>query len=846
MQDKIKILFLAANPRDTSRLMIDEEMREIQNRLRAAEEGHRFVVLSEPALRAEELPAALMRHSPDIVHFSGHGTRDGELCFVDDATKRTHAVTAEQLVALFRPLSHSIRCVVLSACYSAVQAEAIVGCVPCVVGMSRAVKDEAALAFAAGFYEALAFGRSVLTAFELGQARMGLLSHGPGQATTEGAVGPVRSLARKAEKADDSVPPEREIPRLRVQEGLFPERIFLVAPRAPAQGEGSGTRRRYLREPIGSFVGRDEELALLALRMRQAVASNDACICGIRGLGGSGKTELALKVAAALRTDFPVQFLLELRGQSRSPSAPEQLLREVVHGLHPSLRLPNDRADLEQLYRESLTRQPALVLADDALDARQVAALAPPSGSALLFTSRSRFPWDKSRRENLLDLRTLPRRESVMLIRTQCGRLTEEEADTLAQRCGDLPKALQIAAGLLENDPTQKVSDYLTDLAAHRTRLKHLYDAESIDLDIDSTLALSYDALPDNAQSALRQLGVMPQSFELAAAEAVVQLDGARVSDAVALLYKRCLLDWNPENNRYLLHDLVRAMALDRLGARGATAAIEARHAAYYAEKLREANQQYWRGRDATLAALRWFDGDRAHLLAAQRWATERAPTDDGAAVRCVDFALHATHLLELRLPPADRLRWHHAAAVAARRLGDRRREARALGNVGNAHRDLGQFAEAIPYYEQRLSIAREVGDRRSEGSALGDLGVAFSQLGQLDKAVACHEQHLAIVREQKDRAAEGMALGNLGTVHGMQGQLQKAIDCHEQDLVIVREVGDRRGEGIVLEKLALALWEQGHRIKASELLGQSLRIREEMLDPRAQEVRKQLAEWSA
>lgn len=226
MNRKIKILFLAANPRDTNRLSLDEEIREILKRIRGAEQGSQFAVESELALRPQELPAALMRHQPDIVHFSGHGTPDGALCLVDDATKRTQSVSAEQLVDIFRPLGREVRCVVLSACYSAAQAQAIVSCVPCVVGMSRAVRDDSATAFAAGFYEALAFGESVQTAFELGRAQMGLLTAlGPGTAMTSDQQ--PRSLSK--EKLQDEPPPDKEIPQLLLREGIDSTKLLLLA-----------------------------------------------------------------------------------------------------------------------------------------------------------------------------------------------------------------------------------------------------------------------------------------------------------------------------------------------------------------------------------------------------------------------------------------------------------------------------------------------------------------------------------------------------------------------------------------------------------------------------------------
>lgn len=170
----VRILFLAANPSETSRLALDEEMHSINQRLRSSGVGPHVELCAEWAMRADELPAALMRHRPRIVHFSGHGSSTGELYFVGELPGTMGPVSAETLQHIFQTLPGDICCVVLNACYSSIQATALATVLPCVVGMSRAVQDRAASAFAAGFYEALVFGESVKTAFNIGCAQIEL------------------------------------------------------------------------------------------------------------------------------------------------------------------------------------------------------------------------------------------------------------------------------------------------------------------------------------------------------------------------------------------------------------------------------------------------------------------------------------------------------------------------------------------------------------------------------------------------------------------------------------------------------------------------------------------------
>jgi len=163
----IKILFLAANPIDTERLRLDEEVRAIDRALREAQFRDRFEIEQQWAVRIGDLPEALLRYQPDIVHFSGHGTESSEIV-LEDESGVGRAAPRDALGRLFSVLRDNIRCVVLNACYSEPQAQAIAEHIDCVVGMTSAVGDDAAIEFATAFYRALGYGRDVQTAFDLG------------------------------------------------------------------------------------------------------------------------------------------------------------------------------------------------------------------------------------------------------------------------------------------------------------------------------------------------------------------------------------------------------------------------------------------------------------------------------------------------------------------------------------------------------------------------------------------------------------------------------------------------------------------------------------------------------
>ena len=172
----IKILFLAANPLDTVRLAIGEEVRAIQQALRQAD-YRIFDIQLGPAVRIEDLQDLLLQHQPDILHFSGHGAETNTLIF-HNAQGNSVQVRGAALGQLFQILKDNLRCIVLNACYTADLAAGLAAVVDCVVGIEQEITDSAALQFATAFYRALGYGRSVQEAFALGRVQIDLAGLG--------------------------------------------------------------------------------------------------------------------------------------------------------------------------------------------------------------------------------------------------------------------------------------------------------------------------------------------------------------------------------------------------------------------------------------------------------------------------------------------------------------------------------------------------------------------------------------------------------------------------------------------------------------------------------------------
>jgi hypothetical protein len=202
MTNASTILFLAASPDDENKLALDKEAREIRDKIRKSEYRDALNFRTEWAVRPDDLLQYLNEYRPQAVHFSGHGTASEILLL--DANGQSKPVSREALHALFKLHSRTVRLVVLNACFSKAQAEAIVEVIDCAVGMNRAIGDEAAIVFAAAFYRKLGFGDSVKDAFE--EARVALQLQG---------------IA------------EHQTPELLVKLGVDPDKVFLVPPDHP-------------------------------------------------------------------------------------------------------------------------------------------------------------------------------------------------------------------------------------------------------------------------------------------------------------------------------------------------------------------------------------------------------------------------------------------------------------------------------------------------------------------------------------------------------------------------------------------------------------------------------------
>ena len=575
-------------------------------------------------------------------------------------------------------------------------------------------------------------------------------------------------------------------------------------------------------DPPRDFTGREEELERLCEDVRQG----GVAISGLRGMGGIGKTALALRLAKELKDEYPDAHLyLDLRGAGgQEPLPATEAMWHVVTSFQPEMKPPTEESTIVGFYQSLLRGKKAIFLLDNARDAAQVEPLLPPEGCLALVTSRQHFalPGMKS-----LNLNVLPEADAVGLLLAIHSEMDRNAARTLAARCGCLPQALRVTASTLKERPDVTPEEYAGRLADLKTQRKELDE-------VQASLRLSYDLLPDRLQAQFRALAIFPTSFFYWAATEVWGMEEGAARETLGVLLRYSLVEYNSELRRYSLHDLVRGFADGLLSEEERVEAGRC-HAEHYRKVLAAADQFYLEGGESIKRGLALFDLERLNIETGQAWASARVEQDEQAARLCSSYPAVGVYCLDLRLSPRERIRWLKAGLVGAGLVKDVRGEGNALGNLGNAYADLGEVQRAIEYYEKRITIAREIGDRRGEGNALGNLGNAYAALGEVRRAIEYYEKALTISREIGDRRGEGAALGNLGNAYADLGEVQRAIEYYEKALTISREIGDRRGEGNTLGSLGVAYKNLGEVQRAIEYHEQALIIDREIGDRRGE-----------
>ncbi|WP_203837474.1 AfsR/SARP family transcriptional regulator [Winogradskya humida] len=554
---------------------------------------------------------------------------------------------------------------------------------------------------------------------------------------------------------------------------------------------------------LATFNGRVAE-------MRELAAARDAVIV-IGGMGGTGKTTLAVHWAHRIAADFPDGCLYaNLRGfdATAAPVGPVDVLRGFLDELGvPAAQLPQSLAGLSAMYRSVIAGRRVLVLLDNARDDEQVRPLLPGErSSSVIVTSRNSLAGlvAEGARPIRLDGFSDAQARDYLSGRLGAHRVDAEPAAVgeLIAACRGLPLALAIVAAQALVNPAFRLADMAVELRA----------AEGLDGfgDVRNVFSWSYRTLSPAAATLFRRLGLAPGPDIALSAVAVLAPEQRPREMLAELVGAHLITEHRP--GRWVLHDLLRSYAGElaedqedraevlrtlfdhyvRWGAKATELERPDRRAVAVGRPVQGAPLPPFRTRDAALA---WFNSEREVLLAA---------LDDAARHR---LDLQVCELSWVLTNPQDRwadwygcLHSKQLQLAAAQRLGDPWWTAAAHYGIGRNYFKLGRHAEAQPHHRAAADILRTLNDPYALANAVMGLGVAAAELGDpLDAAIGHYREAIELFGVAG--SVEGEALGhtNLADVLDQrQADPQTAIDHYRAARELHRGAGNRHGEAIV------------------------------------------------
>jgi tetratricopeptide (TPR) repeat protein len=577
-------------------------------------------------------------------------------------------------------------------------------------------------------------------------------------------------------------------------------------------------------------------------------------VVSISGAPGVGKSALAVHIAYQVRDEFPDgQLYAHLRGSDAVPVPPEQVLNQFLRalGVAPTT-LSGDLEELAARFRGRLADRRILIILDDAASAGQVRPLIPGDAHcALVVTSRSRLPGLAGAYRRSLEV--LDPAASLALLSRVIGeprvRAEPDATLALAEACGHLPLAMQVAAAKLSSKDHWRVAQMVSRLGDERRRLDEL---TLDDFGVRPSLSISYRALPPLSARLLMLLSSLGATeFGGWVAAPLLETEVAEAADVLEELVEARLVEVQTGAGyqaRYRLHDLTRIFAGERL-ARDVAAAerAAAQHRLLrcwlflvYQAHRREFGGDYlvlhsdvppWPLPSNLVDALQsdpmlWLQSEYPSLVSAVSLAAQLRQDD-----LCWDLAVTSVMLFETRAYFQAWRETHEVAMEAVRRAGNRRGEAVLRYSRGGLALAEMRLVDAQHEFKRAFEWFAEVGDARGRGLTLRDLASIDRMQGRYDEAQARSEQALADLGSVRDRAAQAHVLRNLAQIHLECDRADEAELRLREALAICAEIGVRRVEAQVRYRLGQVLLAKGEPPAAAEAFRQVLSVAEHSND---------------
>ncbi|MFJ8436946.1 AfsR/SARP family transcriptional regulator [Kitasatospora sp. NPDC094019] len=643
-----------------------------------------------------------------------------------------------------------------------------------------------------------------------------------------------------------------------------------------ARAASAPPRPAQLPPDAADFTGRTAPVRVLHAALAAAPPDPDGgapgqpralVVATVVGMGGVGKTALALHVAHRVRDGYPDgQLYVDLRGSDPVPADPEAVLSGFLVALGvPADAVPDGLDARSALFRSVVDGRRLLLVLDNAKDAAQIRPLLPGAvGCAVLTTGRTRPAGLPATVQ--VDLDVFQPEEALDLLGRTIGaeRLAAEPeaARELVVACGHLPLAVRIVAARLAARPGWTVETLSRRLQVERRRIDELRIG---DLAVAAAFELSHRQLTADQARAFRLVAsVDGPDIGLAAAAALLDLDEYDAEDLLEALVDVAMLE-SPFPGRYRYHDLLRAFARRRpargpgpdgagevVGGTGGAAdgagqdggeAVAARDRLldHLLATACSAFQHAVPGDPAAgalgparspgvplsgrEAAREWAAAERAGAVALAAQVAADPAAGSGTALRAATDLLIALTPFVLTPPSRQLAATADALAEAAARHGDVRAEGRAHFLRGNVALAATRLDAAEAASRRAVEAARSAGDSVILRQALNDLGLICQFLSRYDEAVDHYDEALLLANRLGHRSGALMTTVNAALARVRSGRADEAVTiCHEA-LAELRTRQDDPGRAYTLYVLGLAHHALGRHEEAVTWFGECLAV---------------------
>lgn len=607
------------------------------------------------------------------------------------------------------------------------------------------------------------------------------------------------------------------------------------------EGVGDDAGRPVLVVPILSiprvaFVGREEERKVLTsfLLAQPLGDKRQASKLLLTGLGGMGKTALALEAAAQAVAEGHFGggcYYVDLHGYDQGladdidanavyrsaisvlagePPPPEASVSELRRKYH------------DVLNQKARSKQPVVVILDNVSSGVRIEGLLPHDElHKVIVTSRDSLYLSDSELHHQR-LGPLTTTDSLKILRSVTPRLytnsvwgevaTSESETALTGFCSGLPLALRIAGAVLESDEHLTVEDLNAELEVESNRLQALHHG---DFALRAVFERSYIRLSPDLATSLRQICAGPTAeFSVGSASSLMARDQANAATTLRSLYAACLLEYGSTKGRRSVHDLLRLFVREKLDvAGGEDTEARQRLYQYFGEQI-DAAIEWINGSptstqsprfDGREPAIEWISAESVALSAALRTAEEdgdlestwRLGTDLG-----IWFSFTGDRLQELAAASA--------ALAAVEIVGDEGKQLDVLNNFGLALDASGKLDEARTTFAEGVNLARDRGDSGREAKLLIGLGAALRKARNFDGSLNSLQLSLNIYRDRDDPSGFAFAATNLGITYLSIENFSAAVYTLERAVELHKNAGHPRAEASTLISLALAMEASG------------------------------------